>query len=92
MCCCDIVICLQRFIPSEFGNDVTRTHAVDEGHGLFDTKVQIRRTIEAEGIPHTFVVANFFTGHFLPTLSELRGITSPIDTVVILGDGNTKGT
>jgi len=72
---------------------VARTHAVDEGHKLFDTKVQIRRTIEAEGIPHTYVVANHLTRHCLPTLSELLGITSPIiDTVVILGDGNTKGT
>ena len=90
--CCDVVICLQRFFPSEFGNDVDRTHAVDEGHKLFDTKVQIRRTIEAEGIPYTYVVANFFAGHFLPTGSDLFGITSPLDTVVILGDGNTKCT
>ncbi|KAK7341477.1 hypothetical protein VNO80_24407 [Phaseolus coccineus] len=81
---------VKRFFPSEFGNDVVRTHAVDEGHEIFDTKVQIRRTIEAEGIPYTYVVANFFTGHFLPTWSDLRGITSPIDTVVILGDGSTK--
>ncbi|ESW03820.1 hypothetical protein PHAVU_011G044700 [Phaseolus vulgaris] len=81
---------VKRFFPSEFGNDVDRTHAVDEGHKLFDTKVQIRRTIEAEGIPYTYVVANFFAGHFLPTGSDLFGITSPLDTVVILGDGNTK--
>jgi len=83
---------MQRFFPSEFGNDVDRAHAVNEGHELFDRKVKFRRTIEAEGIPHTFVVANFFTGHFLPTLSELHWIKTPLDKVVILGDGKTKGT
>ncbi|XP_014494085.1 isoflavone reductase-like protein [Vigna radiata var. radiata] len=81
---------VKRFFPSEFGNDVDRTHAVNEGHELLDKKVKIRRAIEAEGIPHTYVVANFSTGHFLPTLSELRLIKTPLDKVVILGDGNTN--
>ncbi|KAL9296414.1 hypothetical protein ACSQ67_022310 [Phaseolus vulgaris] len=70
---------VKRFFPSEFGNDVDRTHAVDEGHKLFDTKVQIRRTIEAEGIPYTYVVANFFTGHFLPTWSHLLVLNTEED-------------
>jgi len=90
--CSDIVICLQRFFPSEFGNDVDRTNAISEGHEVYDRKVKIRRTVEAEGIPHTYVVANFLTEHFLPTLSELRWIKTPLDKVVIFGDGNTKGT
>lgn len=86
-------MCLQRFFPSEFGNDVDHTHGVVDGaKDLFDYKVKIRRTIEAEGIPHTYVAANFFSGHFLPTLSELRATPSPLDDkVVILADGNPKG-
>ncbi|TKY67566.1 Isoflavone reductase-like [Spatholobus suberectus] len=66
------------------------TNAVDQGKDLFDSKAQIRRTIEAEGIPHTFVVANLFTRHILPTLSDLGAMAASIDRVIILGDGNTK--
>ncbi|RDX88336.1 hypothetical protein CR513_30086, partial [Mucuna pruriens] len=81
---------VKRFFPSEFGIDVDRTHVVDEGKKLIESKVQFRRTIEAHGIPHTYVVANFFTRHFLPTWSDLGAMTTPIDTIIILGDGNTK--
>ncbi|XP_027355381.1 isoflavone reductase homolog PCBER [Abrus precatorius] len=81
---------VKRFFPSEFGNDVERTHAVDQAKVLFDTKAQIRRTIEAEGIPYTFVVSNFFIRHFLPTWSQIGAKDSSINKVIILGDGNTK--
>ncbi|XP_020216750.1 isoflavone reductase homolog PCBER [Cajanus cajan] len=81
---------VKRFFPSEFGHDVDRTHALDEGKNLFDTKAQIRRTIEAQGIPHTYVVANSFIGHYLPTWSDLGPITGLIDSTVILGDGKAK--
>lgn len=54
---------------------------------MFDNKVKIRRMIEAEGIPYTYVVANFLNRHFL---SNLMGIASPSDPVIILGDGNIK--
>ncbi|TKY67565.1 Isoflavone reductase-like [Spatholobus suberectus] len=81
---------VKRFFPSEFGNDVDRNHAVDEGKKIFDDKAQIRRTIEDLGIPHTYVVANFFTRHFLPTWSDLGATTGSMDTIIILGDGNTK--
>lgn len=67
-------------------------HGVDEADFLFENKVKIRRSIEAEGIPYTYVAANFFAGHFLPTLSELiKGTPTPTNKVVILGDGNPKG-
>ncbi|KAK7312338.1 hypothetical protein VNO77_36121 [Canavalia gladiata] len=81
---------VKRFFPSEFGNDVDRTHATNEAKDIFNAKAQIRRTIEAEGIPYTYVVANFFTGHFLPTWSHLGAVTASIDTIIIFGDGNTK--
>lgn len=83
---------IKRFFPSEFGNDVDQNHGVNEGKNLFDTKVKFRRDIEAAGIPHTCVVANFLTQHFLPSMSQLMHITSTLDTVIILGDGNTKST
>lgn len=81
---------MQRFFPSEFGNDVDRNHGVDEAKTLFDSKAKFRRAIEAEGIPHTYVVANFLTQHFLPTQSQLWAIATPLDKVIILEDGNTK--
>ncbi|XP_061338261.1 phenylcoumaran benzylic ether reductase Pyrc5-like [Gastrolobium bilobum] len=81
---------VKRFFPSEFGNDVDHAHGVDGATDLFDVKAQIRRTIEAEGIPYTYVVANFFIGHFLPNWSDLRAIVAPLDIAIVLGDGNPK--
>lgn len=81
---------IKRFFPSEFGNDVDRNHGVNEGKLVFDTKAKFRRAIEEEGIPYTYVVANFLTRHFLPTQSQLIDTTFPLDSVIILGDGNTK--
>ncbi|KAJ6716784.1 PHENYLCOUMARAN BENZYLIC ETHER REDUCTASE 1 [Salix koriyanagi] len=42
---------VKRFFPSEFGNDVDRTNAVEPAKSAFATKASIRRAIEAEGIP-----------------------------------------
>lgn len=81
---------VKRFFPSEFGNDVDRTHAVEPAKTAFGIKSQIRRTVEAEGIPHTFVSSNFFAGYFLPTLAQPGATAPPREKVVILGDGNAK--
>jgi len=83
----------QRFFPSEFGNDVDRVHAVEPAKSAFAIKVKIRRSIEAEGIPYTYVSSNFFAGYFLPTLAQPGAFAPPPpkDKVVIFGDGNPKG-
>ncbi|KAJ7966771.1 isoflavone reductase-like protein [Quillaja saponaria] len=83
---------VKRFLPSEFGNDVDRTNAVEPARSAFETKVKIRRAIEAEGIPHTYVSNNCFAGYFLPTLVQPGAFAPPPprDKVVILGDGNPK--
>ncbi|XP_023511421.1 isoflavone reductase homolog PCBER-like [Cucurbita pepo subsp. pepo] len=81
---------VKRFLPSEFGNDVDRVHAVEPAKSAFNIKVQIRRAVEAAGIPYTYVSANFFAGYFLPSLSQPGATTPPRDKVVILGDGNPK--
>ncbi|PIA52709.1 hypothetical protein AQUCO_01000524v1 [Aquilegia coerulea] len=81
---------VKRFFPSEFGNDVDRTHAVEPAASAFATKAQLRRTIEAEGIPYTYVSSNFFAGFFLPTLAQPGATAPPKDKVVILGDGTAK--
>ncbi|XVE66983.1 hypothetical protein DITRI_Ditri08aG0123800 [Diplodiscus trichospermus] len=81
---------VKRFLPSEFGNDVDRVHAVEPAKTAFSTKAKIRRAIEAEGIPYTFVSSNFFAGYFLPTLAQPGATGPPRDKIVILGDGNPK--
>ncbi|MBA0676473.1 hypothetical protein Goari_017949, partial [Gossypium aridum] len=80
----------QRFFPSEFGIDVDKNNAVEPAKSTFAIKAQIRRAVEAEGIPYTYVPANCFAGYFLPTLSQPGATTPPRDKVVILGDGNPK--
>lgn len=84
----------QRFLPSEFGNDVDRTRAVEPAKSTFAIKAKIRRAIEAEGIPYTYVSSNYFAGYSLPTLVQPGAYAPPPpkDKIVIYGDGNAKGT
>ncbi|XP_073126084.1 isoflavone reductase-like protein [Henckelia pumila] len=81
---------VKRFLPSEFGNDVDHARAVEPAKSAFETKAQIRRAIEAEGIPYTYVSSNYFAGYSLPTLVQLGATAPPRDKVIILGDGNAK--
>ncbi|MED6181184.1 Eugenol synthase 1 [Stylosanthes scabra] len=82
---------IKRFLPSEFGLDVDRHSAVEPAASALAAKAKIRRAIEAEGIPHTYVVSNAFAGYFLGTLGQ-QGVTAPPrDKLVILGNGNVKG-
>ncbi|XP_054777617.1 phenylcoumaran benzylic ether reductase POP1-like [Prosopis cineraria] len=81
---------VKRFVPSEFGNDVDRVNTVDPAKTVFATKAKIRRAIEAEGIPYTYVCNFFFSGYFLPSLCQSGATVPPRDKVVILGDGDPK--
>ncbi|KAF3446335.1 hypothetical protein FNV43_RR11514 [Rhamnella rubrinervis] len=81
---------VKRFFPSEFGNDVDRVHAVEPAKSAFAVKAKIRRAVEYEGIPYTFVSANCTAGYCLPNLVQ-RGVSAPPrDKVIVLGDGNAK--
>lgn len=82
---------IQRFFPSEFGNDVDRAHAVEPAKTTYNVKSNFRREVEASGIPYTYIVGNFFSGYFLPTLNQPGATAPPRDKIVVLGDGNTKG-
>ncbi|WMV51356.1 hypothetical protein MTR67_044741 [Solanum verrucosum] len=86
---------VKRFFPSEFGNDVDRLHTVEPAKTTFNTKVQIRRAVEAEGIPFTYVVNFYCADFFLPNLAQPGHVVGPSagppkDKVIILGDGNAK--
>ncbi|KAM4118201.1 hypothetical protein ACJW30_02G183500 [Castanea mollissima] len=82
----------QRFLPSEFGGDVDRIHALEPLEHHLRAKASIRRSIEAEGVPYTYLVSNGFAGYFLSNFGiGLAGATAPPrDRVEIIGDGNTE--
>ncbi|TXG64559.1 hypothetical protein EZV62_011553 [Acer yangbiense] len=81
----------QRFIPSEFGADPDRTQISDLDHNFYSRRSEIRRLIENEGIPYTYICCNLFMSYFLPSLFQPGLNTPPRDKVMIFGDGNTKG-
>ncbi|XP_022739946.1 isoflavone reductase-like protein isoform X1 [Durio zibethinus] len=81
---------VKRFLPSEFGMDADRVHAVEPAASIFKIKAKIRKAIEAEGIPYTYISSNAFAGHFLPNLMQENATVPPRDKVVILGDGIPK--
>jgi uncharacterized protein YbjT (DUF2867 family) len=81
---------IKRFIPSEFGNDSDRVHAVDPAKTMYAHKAIIRRAIEAEGIPYTYVSSNFFARYVLPTLAQPGATAPPRDKALIFGDGIPK--
>ncbi|KAH7682766.1 Saccharopine dehydrogenase NADP binding domain-containing protein [Dioscorea alata] len=81
---------IKRFFPSEFGIDVDRAHSIDPAKSLYSIISQQRRTIEASGIPYTFVVSNLFASYFLPTLAQAEATGPPTDKVLILGDGTPR--
>lgn len=82
---------IKRFYPSEFGNDADRANAVEPAKTAFATKALVRRAIEEEQIPYTYITSNCFAGYFLPTLAQPGVTAPPRDKVVSLGDGNAKG-
>uniref|UniRef100_F6I0K9 NmrA-like domain-containing protein n=1 Tax=Vitis vinifera TaxID=29760 RepID=F6I0K9_VITVI len=79
---------VKRFFPSEFGNDVDRIHAVGPAKTAFGIKAQIRRAIEAEGIPYTYLEAT--AAFFVSRLSQPGATGPPRDKIIIPGDGNPK--
>ncbi|KAK1321343.1 hypothetical protein QJS10_CPA03g00320 [Acorus calamus] len=81
---------VKRFIPAEFGTDPDRVQTKGLEHDFYKKKAEIRRIIEREGIPHTYISCNFFMSYLLPSLVQPGFKTPPRDRVKIFGDGNTK--
>uniref|UniRef100_A0A453MQ66 NmrA-like domain-containing protein n=1 Tax=Aegilops tauschii subsp. strangulata TaxID=200361 RepID=A0A453MQ66_AEGTS len=84
---------VKRFLPSEFGSDVERVHTVDPAATLYAGKLSLRRLIEAEGIPHTYVCCNGFAETYLPSIGDVTAVGAgpPSDKITVLGDGDAKG-
>ncbi|KAG8072028.1 hypothetical protein GUJ93_ZPchr0006g41771 [Zizania palustris] len=83
--------CVKRFIPAEFGLDPTKVQICGMDHGFYGKKIEIRRLIESEGIPHTYICCNLFMRYLLPSLVQPGLDAPPRDEVKIFGDGNTRG-
>ncbi|KAL6848327.1 hypothetical protein ACP4OV_022455 [Aristida adscensionis] len=83
---------VKRFLPSEFGSDVDRVDTVDPAASLYGVKAKLRRMIEAEGIPHTYVSCNGFAETYLPSIGDVTAVGAgpPTSKITVLGDGNTK--
>ncbi|KAM0932898.1 putative 2'-hydroxyisoflavone reductase [Dioscorea sansibarensis] len=82
--------CIKRFIPSEFGCDVDKSQILGMDNGFYGKKAEVRRLIEKEGIPHTYICCNLFMGYLLPSLVQPGLRKPPRDTMTIFGDGNVK--
>ncbi|CAL9100793.1 unnamed protein product [Musa textilis] len=82
--------CIERFIPSEFGADPDKVQTLEMDHDFYKKKAEIRRCIEKEGIPHTYISCNFFQRYLLPSLIQPGLKTPPTDKVKIFGSGNVK--
>ncbi|CAL4950912.1 unnamed protein product [Urochloa decumbens] len=83
---------VNRFVPSEFGSDVDRLHTVDPAASLYAVKAKLRRLIEAEGIPHTFVSCNCFAETYLPSIGDVTAIGAgpPASKITVLANGDAK--
>ena len=82
---------MKRFLPSEFGNVLEKENGLEPAKSLYQLKAKVRRTIEAESIPYTYISSNYFAGYFIPSLGQAGLTAPPRDKLVILGHGNAKG-
>jgi len=78
----------QRFVPSEFGNEVDRVSGLPPFEALLANKRKIRRATEEAGISYTYVSANSFAAYFVDYLLHPH---ENRDEVVVYGSGEAKG-
>ncbi|ESQ53669.1 hypothetical protein EUTSA_v10025756mg [Eutrema salsugineum] len=81
---------IKRFIPAEYGADPDKTQVSDLDHGFYSKKSELRRMIESEAIPHTYICCGLFMRILLPSLAQPGLQSPPIDKVTVFGDGNVK--
>lgn len=84
-------ISTQRFIPSEFGADPDKVQILGMDYDFYEKKAEIRRCIEKQDLPYTYICCNFFQRYLLPSLVQPGLKAPPRDKVLIFGHGNIKG-
>ncbi|KAF4369744.1 hypothetical protein F8388_018801 [Cannabis sativa] len=81
----------QRFVPSEYGNEVDRVSGLPPFEALLENKRKIRRATEAAGISYTYVSANAFAAYFIEYLLHPHDQSAPNEhQVKVYGSGHTK--
>ncbi|KAM6590365.1 hypothetical protein CsatA_012970 [Cannabis sativa] len=81
----------QRFVPSEYGNEVDRVSGLAPFEALLENKRKIRRATEAAGISYTYVSANAFAAYFIEYLLHPHDQSAPNEhQVKVYGSGHTK--
>ena len=78
----------QRFVPSEFGNEVDRVSGLPPFEAMLANKRKIRRASEAAGLSYTYVSANSFAAYFVDYLLHPR---EKREEVTVYGSGEARG-
>lgn len=81
---------IKRFFPSEFGVDVDREEFLEPAKTMFGQQAQVRRAVEAAGIPYTYLVSYCFARYFPANLMQVGVQSPPRDKVSIYGSGDVK--
>ncbi|KAF9679115.1 hypothetical protein SADUNF_Sadunf07G0106400 [Salix dunnii] len=76
----------QRFVPSEFGNEVDRVSGLPPFETMLANKRKIRRASEAAGLSYTYVSANSFAAYFVDYLLHPREKRE----VIVYGSGEAR--
>ncbi|XP_010906347.1 probable pinoresinol-lariciresinol reductase 3 isoform X2 [Elaeis guineensis] len=88
--------CIKRFVPSEFGADPDKVQILGMDHGHYEMKTEIRRCIENEGIPYTYISCNLLMRYLLPSLVQPAVSIMDIDvatfTICTIDDPRTLDT
>ena len=84
-------LCVQRFLPSEFGHDVDRADPVEPGLDMYKAKRRIRRLLEEYGVPHTYICCNSIASWPYYDNTHPSEVVPPLDQFQIYGDGSVKG-
>jgi len=81
---------IKRFFPSEFGHDIDRADPVEPGLTMYNQKRQVRRAIEAAGIPYTYICCNSIAAWPYHDNTHPADVLPPLDCFHIYGDGSVK--
>lgn len=81
---------IKRFFPSEFGHDIDRADPVEPGLTMYNQKRQVRRAIEAAGIPYTYICCNSIAAWPYHDNTHPSDVLPPLDCFHIYGDGSVK--
>ncbi|CAL1392842.1 unnamed protein product [Linum trigynum] len=81
---------IKRFLPSEFGHDVDRANPVEPGLSFYQQKRQVRRSIEQNGIPYTYICCNSIASWPYYDNTHPSDLPPPLHQLPIYADGNAK--